>query len=492
MVLLIHPARASAQGDVVSRKAQSKALAERIDKIIHARLLDEKMQPGPRAELPQLVRRLHIDLAGKIPSVVQLVDLIDPTNDSPTKLEDRIDELLASPDYASNFAHHWRSIVLRGANQQGGQSIQFEDWMRDRLMNNTSYDSIAKDLMNAPQGQQGPAAFYAVNGSKAESMAGATARVFMGVKIECAECHKHPFADWTRKQFWELAAFFSNAPGDAGKKIRIPQSDQIVQAKFLTGEEPIFVKTPKSTLADWVATSKNPYFAKAGVDHIWQYFFGVSLAEPILEPNEASTPAHPVLLDELAKAFIDSDFDLKMLIRAIVLTDAYQRGSVALSETSKNDTYMFAKMPMRGMTPEQLFDSFCVATNYREPVAANPPARGLQRPRTQNAVRDQFLTLFRSQDRATETQTSILQALFLMNGQFVTERSRHVMQTIAVQDTTTQRRVEALYMLVLSRLPRQTEMDRMVHHIESSADPRQAVADVCWVLLNGSEFMMNH
>ncbi|HYT92875.1 MAG TPA: DUF1553 domain-containing protein [Gemmataceae bacterium] len=500
LLLAVHPALVSAQSDGAARKAKSRSLAERIDKIIDKGLQEAKIKPSPRAELAQLTRRLHIDLVGRIPTVVQLVDLIDPTNDSPTKLEDRIDELLASDSYAYNFSHFWRSVMLRGTNQQqAGPRSQFEGWLRARLASNTRYDQLARELLINQPGPPGatPAAFYTLNGNKAETLAGATARVFLGIKLECAECHPHPFAKWTRKQFWEFAAFFSNAQSGGGKQIKIPQTDKVVQAKFITGEAPDWAKnnTPRTTLADWTTATQNPYFAKAAVDHVWQYFFGVSLMEAILEPTEDSPPAHAELLDELAKGFIDSGFDLKFLIRSIVLTDAYQRQSVPLREATKVEIQMFARMPVRGMTPEQLFDCVGVATEYRDNAVASNPNRARQLGQAQNAARTQFLAMFNSQDRSTETYTSILQALFLMNGQFMAERSREAVKTIAVQDTSTQRRVEALYMLVLSRLPRASEMERMVRYIENgggSGDPRQAVGDVCWVLLNSSEFMLNH
>src|SRR5262249_24584410 len=162
--------------------------------------------------------------------------------------------------------------------------------------------------------------------------------------------------------------------------------------------------------------------------------FGVSLVEPILEPNEDSIPAHPELLEEMAKAFIESDFDLKLLIRSIVLTDAYQRASVAISEASQLEIQMFAKVPVRGMMPEQLFDSVCAATDIRDGDAGDANRPIGRRGRQQDGQRAQFLALFTSPDKAIETQTSILQALYFMNGTFVSERSRRVLQTIAVQN----------------------------------------------------------
>jgi hypothetical protein len=519
-LVVAFPAAASSQSDAggKSSAAKAKALAGRIDKIIYQRLEEAKIKPGPKADLAQFARRLNVDLVGKVPSLLEIRDFLDPTNDSPTKVEDRIDALLASDYYSYNFAHYFRSVMLSGTNnRQPNLQLQFEGWLRAKLDSNAGYDKLAHELLAAePVLQQkgvGPVPYFTVNEYKAENLAGATARVFLGIKIECAQCHKHPFAKWTRQQFWEFAAFYAGVrPGQPKGKgqpfnanlrqIKIPETDQIAKAKFITGEEPVWKDNLPawSTLADWTTSPKNPYFAKAAVDHVWQYFFGVSLMEPVFEPTDDSPPAYPELLDELAQSFIASGFDLKFLIRSIVLTDAYGRASVAQSEESRLDIQMFARMPVRGMMPEQLFDSLCEATNYQDnPFNKNNPYAPQQIGQQLNTARAQFLAKFTSQDKRIETQTSILQALYLMNGKFLNERcqldSNVSLRTIATANTSTVQRVETLYLMALSRLPRPEETAKLVRYIESgggSNNPQQAVADVFWALLNSSEFMLNH
>ena len=432
---------------------------------------------------------------------------------------------MENPLFVTNWAHYWRSVMLTGTNNVQAQqfNFQFEGWLRNRLAANTGYDKMAHEVISAQPFNQGgftPSAFYFVNENKAENLAGATARVFLGVKIECAQCHKHPFAKWTRTQFWEYAAFFAGAnrpPNQPGKqpqidpnarKIKIPETDTIVDAKFITGEQPDWKANtnPRTVLADWATSPKNPYFAKAAVDHVWQYFFGVSLCEPIFEPGDESPPAHEQLLDELANSFVASGYDLKFLIRAVVHTEAYQRASVALSTDTKEQIQFFARMPVRGMMPEQLFDCFAEATGYEAEKNPNDPNRQVQPFNQPNTPRAIFLAKFTSQDKRIETQTSILQALYLMNGKFLAERTRlennKALETIATAPTPTSRRVVSLYMMVLSRMPTQDEMAKMVAYIENAGgrvapQDRQraealAVTDVYWALLNSSEFMLNH
>jgi hypothetical protein len=515
------PCLALAQANGPSSRKEAKALAERLDKIINQRLVQEKVKPGPKADDAQFARRLHIDLAGKIPSLLEIKDYLE--NDSSDRLDDRLDELLESPQFIANWSYYWRSVMLSGTNNvQAFQfQFQFEGWLRDRLSKNVGYDKIAHELVssqpfNGQQQQNGPAAFYFVNENKPENLAGSTARVFLGVKIECAQCHKHPFASWTRDQFWEYAAFFAginqgNRPQPKGGKqpdanqrsIKIPETDKVVQAKFITGEVPAWQSNSitRTVLADWMISPKNPYFAKAAVDHVWQYFFGVSLMEPIFEPTDTSPPAHPDLLEELARSFVESGYDLKHLIRAIVQTEAYQRQSVALNADNLDQIQLFSRMPVRGMMPEQLFDSFAEATDYRQQQNLNNNMQfnqfGLP-----DGPRATFLARFTTQDKRIETQTSILQALYLMNGKFLADRVRvdnnKSLETIATAPTTTARRVETLYLMVLSRMPRPEETAKLVAYIDRAgqnggqAQTTQAVADIYWALLNSSEFMLNH
>lgn len=503
-----------AKSEPAGRK-EARALAQRIDAIINKRLAEEKMKAGPKAGDNVIIRRLHVDLEGKIPTLTQVTDFLDNEED-PNRYISRIEELLDSPGFVANWATYYRSIMLAGTNNQQAAQFngQFEQWLRSRLANNAPYTKLAQEVL-VSQNQAGvnPGVFNFVYENKAENLAGATARIFLGIKIECAQCHKHPFAKWTRTQFWEYAAFFTNPqqriqqpnqpapqPLPNNRSIRIPETDTVVSAKFITGEEPKWDNNPqpRAVLADWVTSKDNPYFAKAAVDHVWQYFFGVSLVEPIFEPSDDSPPAHPELLEELAKSFIASGYDVKFLIKSILLTDAYQRGSVALNNDSKEQIQMFARMPVRGMMPEQLFDSFVIATANEGEKAIDYNMQQQQQ-FMQNSPRQIFLAKFTSQDKRIETQTSILQALYLMNGKFLNDRTKlennKSLETIATQPTSIARKVQTLYLVVLSRQPRQDELTRMVRYVESgggTGDQRQAIADIYWALLNSSEFLLNH
>jgi hypothetical protein len=282
-----------------------------------------------------------------------------------------------------------------------------------------------------------------------------------------------------------------------------------VNAKFLNGEEPKWDPVSTSVnsqkvLADWVTSPENPYFAKAMADHIWSYLMGVGLLEPIMEPSDDIPMTHPELLNDLAKALIDNEFDAKFLIRAIVHTDAYQRSSGGKKLADKEDYHLFVRMPIRAMSPEQIFDSVVFATTSptgpkRRELLAMPNQQQFFNPNQLLSPRAQFMLKYTTQDRRHEPQTSILQALFLMNGKFIAEMTKvennDSLYTLATQKTPHAQRVRSLYMMVLSRPPRDNETARLVAYLEKGeAEERlgNAVSDVYWALLNTSEFLLNH
>jgi hypothetical protein len=333
---------------------------------------------------------------------------------------------------------------------------------------------------------QGPVAFYVVNENKPENLAASTARLFLGVKLECAQCHDAKTDPWKREQFWQYAAFFSTL-GQRGKPpaIAIPNTTKVAKARFLDGAEPKWKAgtDARVTLADWILAPENPYFARATVNRLWAYFFGTGLVEPVDDLTQDTEPN--ALLDQLARGFAGHSYDLKYLIRAMVASRAYGRSS-RLTHPSQQDPRLFARMQVRGLAPEQLFDSLMEATRQEESAGA---------------ARVEFLARFANRTgRPAEVQTSILQALALMNGKVMADAtSLHRSATLqAIADAPffdTAGRIEALYLAALTRKPRPNESARLVKYVDRggpSGDSKQALADVFWALLNGSEFLFNH
>jgi hypothetical protein len=503
-----------------------------------------KVTPAQRADEHIFFRRLTLDLAGRIPDLIEIDDFLGEEDRLggifsvvPQPWDSKrwrwVDRMLEGKEYPRHFANVWRNYII--GNQTNPQFQfgmgQFENWLRNRIDRNEMLDKMVLQLLTSqqgggmaqpgfgrmdPNGAESPQLFFQVNENKAENLAGATSRLFLGVKIECAQCHKHPFAEWKQEQFWEFAAFYST-PQFAGKgkgpviaqpnytpgrEILIPGTEKIVKAKFLNGKEPKWEGSNNSrrTLAEWITAKENPYFARAMADHVWSYLMGVSLLEPIMEPANEDTPiTHPELLDALAKGLMENNFDVKFLIRAIVHSDAYQRSSGGAKLAEKEDYHLFVRMPIRAMSPEQIYDSVIMATSRgKDPF----PIMGNQQffnPNQLQSPRAQFLNKFQNQDRRHEPQTSILQALFMMNGKTLhdlTKLDKNVdLKTLAAQQTTHEKRLTSLYMMVLSRPPRDNEFERLVPYLErggATGNLGDAISDIYWALLNSSEFLLNH
>jgi hypothetical protein len=512
--------------------ADALAAAARIDELLAARWAKAEIQPAARTDDAEFCRRIYLDLAGRIPAVAEVRAFL--ADKSPDKRSRLVDTLLDGPRYVTHFKTVWRSIMLPETNSSfQGRFLTpaFEEWLKKQLAANARYDDMARELLTLPinnnanrlvfgpnQGEPTPAAYYLAKEVKPENLAAGTARLFLGVRLECAQCHNHPFATWKREQFWSYAAFFSGlqsttrddfivSTGDSASKreITIPGSDKVVQAVFLDGKVPQWKDNVSSrkTLADWVTAADNPYFARATVNRLWFNFFGTGLVDPVDEMVGAETiDSAPEVLNALAKEFVAHRYDLKYLVRVIVNTRAYQLTSTKPDQTT-DDPHQFARMAVRGMTAEQLYDSVTQATGYADQVPAGP--RNFF---NNGSPRDEFLARFASQsERPTESQTSILQALSLMNGRIVSdatslERSETLAAVLDAPFLDTTGRIETLYLATLARQPRPKETARLAKFIEAtvaaapSADGdkayKQAVADVLWALLNNGEFILNH
>ena len=537
VMLVVTATAGAAEPFAATRDAQQ--LAKKIDQHLADRWAETKTEPAAAADDAEFLRRVYLDLAGRIPSVAETrTFLVDQRADKRTRV---VEKLLASPRYATHFTNVWRNLLLPEASnnflvqaQQGG----FEGWLKQELSRNAGYDQMVRDLLTVKisggggaqqallesfAGGSSPQTYYLAKEFKAENLAAGTARVFLGVSVECAQCHNHPFADWKREQFWGLAAFYSGIKSqrfqdfllpdgeDANKhELTLPGTKKVVSARFLDGTEPTWQEKTGSreTLAAWLTAKDNPYFARAEANRMWAYFFGTGLIEPVDEMVGASSKAsHPEVLDLLASEFAAHDFDLKFLMRTITATQAYQLTS-ASSHKSQDDRTLFARMPLRGLTGEQLFDSVATATGFRDAGSGSGGLLGALG--GSRSARSEFLARFAASERPTERQTSILQALALMNGKVTAaattvEKSETLASVVDAPFLTTAQRVETLYLATLSRQPTAKELERAEKFVEDAvarakdkdsaardAANSNALADLFWTLLNSPEFILNH
>lgn len=488
-----------------------------IDTRIRERWQEESIVPAKPANDAEFLRRVSLDLSGQVPSISLVRQFLgDPSPDKRRKI---VQSLLESPRYIVHFSNVWRAELLPevGTNPQLQFLMpSFQAWLKDQLIDNDSYAELARRIITLPivsqltpgmmaQGEVSPLAFYLAKEGKPENLAAGTARVFLGLRIECAQCHDHPMDNWKQEQFWRFAAFYSGVSpqqmGDAigglidnpsRRELTIPEKKTVVEARFLDESAPDWTPTskPRTNLADWLTSKSNPYFAKAAVNRVWGRLFGVGLVDPVDDFSESNVPSHPELLEELAFQFAAADYDLKFLFRVLTATEAYQLTST-VSDTSQLPPQRFARMTPKGLSPEQLFDSLVLATGYFE-----------RNPRTQQFFVDdtrpraEIQEVFSNEtDPPTERQTSILQALALMNGRLIAQITSS--PTGLLGSTTTfpglsrAERVATLFLATLGRFPTEEETTRLVKYCEGK-ELKTALSDILWALLNSTEFLTNH
>lgn len=498
-------------------------IAKQIDARIDAKLKDVGVKPAAVASDAEFLRRVTLDIIGRIPTVAEARSFLD--DNAADKRVKLVESLLASPPAVNHSAAVWRlALMPQAALNQRLQhlNLSLEAWLRDRLRAGRKADELVRELLTAPldyldrddTGKQKPkpgpsaVAFYQANDLKTETTTATAARVLLGIKIECAQCHDHPFDKWTQQQFWETAAFFAGVPPQAHDEkpqpiakllrrdtVTVGETKDEAKPKFLDGNAPKMdgVTDTRQPFAEWATSRTNPFFAKATANRIWAQFFGVGLVDPVDDFHLANPPSHPELQDELAAALIAADFDTTVLVKAITRTATYQRSSVA-SDKGQNDPRLFARMNVKGLSPEQLFDSLAQATGYREEVpAAARFAFGVPA----DSPRGQFLNKFAGGARRTDAQTSILQALTLMNGAWLARQTDPAKgeTLVAIADApflNDASKIETLFLTAYARKPTADELKRFTAHLAGGKNPKAQLADILWSLLNSQEFLLNH
>lgn len=500
--------------------------ADRIDRLFQAAWQAEGVTPAQPAGDAEFLRRVSLDLAGRIPAVSTLREFL--ADQSAEKRSQVVERMLDSPASVRNFTTVWRNALIPQANDQPqfrGVIPGFEAWLWEHFSKGTPYNQIVREIITAElNASAGPAlfattspdAFFAVRELKPENLASGTARAFLGVRLDCAQCHDHPFDQWSQTQFWNMAAFYSgfarpesdedepvnmmavmNEDRDR-RTIAIPGTDEVVPAVFLTGTAPDWeesVASPREALADWIVADNNPYFARMAVNRLWNQFFGRGIVDPVDDFSDNNPASHPEVLDLLAEEFIASGYDYRHVVRIITATRVYQLSSEQTHE-SQEDPIHFARSALRGLTPEQLFDSLAEATGFYQPFRTeNPFVIAMDTPRAQ------FVDLFRdAAESSMDRETTILQALAMMNGEFIgnatsLEESRTLRAVAEFPAMTTEQKLETLYLAALSRQPSDKESAAMVEYIKgggATGDADAALTDVFWALLNSSEFLLNH
>lgn len=508
-------------------------LAALIDREIDHRLATEKIPVSPPAGDGEFLRRIYLDLLGRIPTRAQAESFLE--SKEPNRREKLIDALLADPVYGHYQARLWRDRVAvpvaAGEDLRATHTLAFHKWLTEAFNNNRPWNELVREIITA-EGEAPPVAFIRQSMDdgqpRAGKLAASAARRFLGIQLQCAECHDHPFTTWKQDDFWGLAAFFSRTtklektrtetrigiyeteagppktrfglkplvrkeagavvlPEDAG-----PHAGKVVVARFLEGGAvKLNDKAPaRMLLADWIGSPKNAYFARATANRYWAQVFGRGLVDPVDSLDAENLPTHPALLNALAGELVASGYNLKHLLRGMLLSKAYQRTHRTVPGNERDET-LFSHATIKTVAPEAFYDCLVLASGAELKDAQSTIASGGKRGKGEIlGSRTDFLKLFATAEvdgnPSVYTQ-GIPQALALLNERATNASCKLVEQAVREKGND-EVIVTSIYVGVLSRRPTSEELTIVREFLSRrSADPNRYQA-VWWALVNSPEF----
>lgn len=500
-----------------------------IDQFIFARLMEVGVQPSPVCDDATFIRRVTLDVAGRLPTKAEALAFAnDRSADKRAKL---VDSLLAGTDYADHFANYW-SALLR--NRRGDLdktrddshiwgTFGFHGWIRDSLHANKPFDQFVREIitstgvvMDCP-----PVAWYRQVRTPQQQTED-TAQLFMGVRMQCAQCHHHPYERWSQRDYQALGAFFSQIDRQPTFRLaeeRLTTKRVIAEAiSKKTGEKiapAALGNEPKGltvdddarvALADWLADKKNPFFAKALVNRYWKLFFNRGIVDPEDDMRDTNPPSHPELLDALAKDFADGHFNLKKLVRTIVCSTAYQLSSVP-NESNVDERHYFSRYYAHRLTAEVMLDAVNAVTGSTSNWANQPAGtRADQLPDDSYNKGAYFLQVFGRPDSASactcerQMTASLSQSLMLANSDDVQNKlatPHGIAEVFASDDKRAElEKLNDIYLAACSRRATAEEVKLASSYLASkgidAATKKQAWEDLLWVVMSSKEFLFNH
>jgi Protein of unknown function (DUF1549)/Protein of unknown function (DUF1553) len=487
-----------------------------VDDHVQARWKALNLTPSPLADDPTFLRRAYLDAIGTLPTVQEVRAFLD--DPSPNKRAEWIDKLLSRGEYADFWAVKWGDLLR---NQRKGQrdhqrgTYAFHAWIRNALATNMPYDRFVRSIV-AAQGtvDQHPPVIWYRTVRNPTHQTNDTAQLFLGTRINCAQCHNHPYEKWSQEDYYRFQAFFARMGRKSGETaqepaifvkpdgaVRHPITGQVMAARGLDGPELRIDEDedPRQKLVDWMADPKNPFFARALVNRIWGHFLGRGLVEPIDDMRVTNPPSNPELLDALARDFIDHRFDVKHLIRAIMNSTAYQLSSEP-TPGNIQDRQNYARAYPKRLLAEVMLDAIGQATGSAEAFAGMPRGtKTIQLP--DESIPSYFLEIFGRPQRETACEcerpreANLAQALQLLNstdlqGKIAAPQGRLAALLDAKADDGSV--IEDLYLATLARRPRASESETIRKYLAARDDRKSAFEDLIWAMLNTKEFLFNH
>ncbi len=485
-----------------------------IDDLVFAKLKKLGIPPSPVCDDATFVRRVFIDVTGRLPTADQARSFI--ADKDPAKRDKLIDLLLDSPGYGDYFGNKW-TMVLRNRRVQNDTAVsfRFHDFVRRSIQENVPYDQFVRSIVAASGDvEENPAASWYTQVDTSTAQLEDTAQLFLGMRIQCARCHHHPFERWSQNDYYGFEAFFSQVglrtnrrnvqKGEVFHKggtatARNPRTEQDLRPAGLGGEPmdiPAY-EDPRHALVDWMAAPDNPFFAKALANRYWKHFFGRGIVDPEDDMRVTNPPTNPELLDALAKHFVDSKFDLKDMARTICRSNVYQLSSEP-NEFNATDKLNFSSFYPRRINAEPLYDAINQVAATNVSFAGMPQGtRAVQLP--DSGFNDYFLLVFGKPQAESacecerSSEANLAQSLHLLNSTDIQGKlaagGGRCQQLAEDEDRTHEERIAELYYAALSRPPREEELKFVLAYIEGKTNKRQAYEDLTWALYNTKEFL---
>jgi hypothetical protein len=485
-----------------------------IDKLVYAKLKKMRLRPADLCDDATFLRRATLDLNGRLPSTAEVQEFCSST--VPDRRAKLVDNLIARKEFANLWVMKWAELLeIRSVENRvyPKATVLYFEWLRDQILENVSFDKIVRELLTSTGSNLGnPSANYYEVEPDPLKLAENTAQVFMGTRIQCAQCHNHPFDRWTMNDYYGFAAFFAQLgrkPGDDPRETvifdrtdgetRHPVTGTPVKPKYLGGD---FAEAGnghrREALADWLTSPTNQFFARNLANLMWAQYFGRGIVDPVDDVRISNPASNPALLEALSAKIIEYHFDFKRMARDICASRTYQLSARPASAEIVDDRN-FSHSAIRRIRAEVLLDSIDEVTETQDKF------RGLPRGARAVEIADgntssYFLTTFGRATRGTvcscevKVDPNLSQALHLLNSESVQNKieSGGVVRRLLKQGKKPEMVIEELYLRCFGRKPDAEESEALAKYFQNNPKPERALNDVFWSLLNSKEFVFNH
>ena len=501
-------------------------IANEIDRAVAAKLARLRINPSPVADDEEFLRRVTIDLTGLLPTPDEYRAFL--ADASPRKRARKIDELIETREFTDLWVGKWAELLMMRSSIQENISyksiVLYHAWLKDQVAREVPFDDLVRALLTGSGGTfDTPETNFYERERDSLKTAENVAQAFMGMRIQCAQCHNHPFDRWTQDDYYGFAAFFGqigrkNSEDSREKIIYDRRSGEVRHVVTNKNAPPTYLgdgpaetrgRDRRAVAADWLVDPENPYFATSIANRVWDHFFGLGIVQPVDDVRISNPPSNPELFRLLGERFAGSGYDFKQLVRDICNSTTYQRTSLR-TDSNRTDERNFAHQTVRRIKAESMLDIISQATGTDDDFQGLPRgARAVEI--ADGSTSTYFLTTFGRAKRDTvcacevKMEPTLSQALHLLNGDTT---ARKVQQGQLVPEMLKERKkpeqiIEELYIRCLTRTPTEAELASLMTSVDAAVEGvepgggriyavlKTELEDIFWALLNSREMVFN-